>query len=142
MLYAVNRWENKDKLESFLARSEVTVVNRYTESNLAYGVANGLPLDWLAGLEDGLPKTDLVLVLDAPPSVLYGRRTTGKDSYERSFAIQTKAREAYKGLATKFGWKVIDASGSIQSTHLLVTAAVGRLLSSSGLLAGRGTAEQ
>jgi dTMP kinase len=129
MLYAVNRWEDKSKLESLLAKADVTVVDRYTESNLAYGVANSLPLDWLSNLEAGLPKPDLVLVLDAPPHALYGRRLSGKDSYERSLAIQAKTREVYKELAAKFGWKMIDASGGVQAVHSLVTAVVGELLS-------------
>lgn len=139
MLYAVNRWQDKSKLESLLAKADVTVVDRYTESNLAYGVANGLPLDWLSNLEAGLPKADLVLVLDAPPHELYGRRLSGKDEYERSLAIQAKTREAYKALAAKFGWKMIDASGSIQGVHSLVTAAVGKLLSAKRHRAGQGT---
>ena len=41
------------------------IVNRYTESNLAYGIANGLASGWLAGLEKGLPAANLVMVLDA-----------------------------------------------------------------------------
>jgi dTMP kinase len=138
MLYAVNRWENRSKLESLLAKSDVTVVDRYTESNFAYGVANGLPLGWLSNLEAGLPKTDLVIVLDAPPHALYDRRLSGKDRYERSLVIQRRAREAYKALAPKFGWQVIDATGNIQSVHRLVTAAVSELLSTEGLPAGEG----
>ncbi|MDG7015794.1 MAG: dTMP kinase [Nitrososphaerota archaeon] len=137
MLFAVNRWENRGRLESLLEESDVTVVDRYTESNLAYGVANGLPLGWLSSLETGLPKADLVLILDAPPHALYGRRPSGKDKYERSFSIQTKAREAYKALAPKFGWKVIDASGSIQRVHESVTSEVGELLSARRLLKGQ-----
>ena len=127
MLYAVNRWEAKDRLESLLSARDVVVVDRYSESNFAYGVANGLPLKWLSNLEEGLPRTDVVLVLDAAPRALYGRRS-GKDRYERNLTIQRKAREAYRALAPKFGWKVIDASGDIESVHRLMAAAVSRFL--------------
>lgn len=142
MLFAVNRWENKGTLESLLAKSDITVVDRYTESNLAYGVANGLSLDWLSNLEAGLPRTDLVLVLDAPPHTLYGRRRSGKDRYERSSAIQRKARKAYKALAPEFGWKVISASGGIQDVHRLVITAVSELLSAKMLMTSQDDARR
>lgn len=140
MLFAANRWESKAKVEALLRSSDISIVNRYTESNLAYGIANGLSLDWLSNLEVGLPKTDAVLVLDAPPSALFNRRASAKDRYEMNAKIQEDAREAYKELAPKFGWKLIDASGSIQDTHRSVTAAVAGLVQSGGAVKVRGKA--
>lgn len=128
ILFAANRWEDKRKLESMLAKNRVVLVDRYSESNLAYGVANGLRLDWLRSLEDGLPRTDLVLVLDAPPSLLHGRRSKSKDSYERSSDVQEKARQAYERLASRFGWKIIDASQSVERVHQALTSAVANLI--------------
>ena len=128
MLLAANRWENKAKLESMLAQNQVVVVDRYSESNLAYGVANGLRLGWLQNLEAGLPKTDLVLVLDAPPSALHGRRPESKDPYERSSDVQERAREAYRRLSSRFGWKMIDASQSVQGVHQSLASAVAKLV--------------
>jgi len=129
MLFAANRWENKGRVESTLKKFQVMIVNRYTESNFAYGIANGLNLDWLANLEVGLPKTDLVIILDAPPFVLHQRKNSTKDRYERSIRIQEKARKAYEELAPRFGWKIVDASKSIESTHRLVAAEVSQLIS-------------
>ena len=128
MLLAANRWEDKGKVESMLAENQVVVVDRYSESNLAYGVANGLRLGWLQSLEAGLPKTDLVLVLDAPPSALHGRRPESKDPYERSSDVQENARQAYRRLARRFGWKIIDASQGVQKVHQSLTSAVTKLI--------------
>jgi dTMP kinase len=133
ILFAANRWEKKRTIESLLRRSEVVIVNRYTESNLAYGVANGLPLEWLMGLEIGLPKTDMVLILDAPVTTLYDRRNTRKDMYESDRTLQEKARNAYLNLGQRFGWKVINATEGIQDTNRLVIDAMSTLLSSRGL---------
>jgi dTMP kinase len=130
ILFAANRWERRRTIETMLGRAELVIVNRYTESNLAYGVANGLPLDWLVGLEAGLPKTDLVLVLEAPVTALYNRRNTKKDVYESDRDLQEKARNAYVDLGQRFGWVTINAAGSIQDTSRLVTEAVSNLLSS------------
>ncbi|HKT21356.1 MAG TPA: dTMP kinase, partial [Nitrososphaerales archaeon] len=74
LLYAANRWETKAEIEKVLSRTDVTIVDRYSGSNFAYGISNGLQLDWLMVLESGLPEPDLTLVLDAPPVNLAPRR--------------------------------------------------------------------
>lgn len=128
MLYSANRWEAKQKLEALLTRTDALIVNRYIGSNLAYGLSSGLELEWLLHLEEGLPKPDLVLVLDSPPAKLVPRRGRDKDSYERDAALQEKARSAYLSLAGKFGWSVIDATGSIGDASASVRAAVSKAL--------------
>ena len=131
MLYAANRWEAKAELEGILSRTDVAIVDRYSGSNLAYGISNGLQLDWLTNLESGLPAPDLTLVLDASPADLSPRRGT-KDSYERNLDLQAKARKAYIDLAAKFGWIVVDANGGIDDTAESVRAAVARALEARG----------
>lgn len=49
-------------------------MNRYYHSNLIYGLANGLKQSWLENLDVGLPKADLVILLDV----------TQKESFSRS----------------------------------------------------------
>jgi dTMP kinase len=128
MLYAVNRWEKKTEIESLLAQSDVLIVNRYYPSNFAYGIANGLKLEWLANLEEGLPKAQLVLVLDAPASELFSRRRRAKDRNERDVAFQEKVRRAYRDLSKQLGWEVIDATVGIPKTSEAVVSAVSRAL--------------
>ena len=132
ILYAANRWEKKGELEATLARTDAIIVNRYTGSNLAYGISNGLPLEWLVNLEVGLPKPDLVLVLDAPPAALQPRRGFNKDTYERNLGLQERARKAYLELAEDLGWKVIDATRGIQGTSNAVRSAVSVALAARG----------
>jgi len=132
ILFAANRWEKKDELDSILARTNVVIVNRYSESNFAYGVANGLKLQWLVNLEAGLPKPDAVIVLDAPPAVLHSRRGPNKDEYERNIGLQEKTREAYLKLAGDFGWKVVDATGGINATSQALIRTVSDSLKAAG----------
>jgi dTMP kinase len=114
LLFAANRWERSEEIKTRLQDGETLVVNRYTESNLAYGRANGLDISWLANLEKGLPSADLVIVLDAPPKSLGSRRpSSSKDAYERSSALQRGAQKAYRELARKRGWKLIGADASV-----------------------------
>jgi dTMP kinase len=131
MLYAANRWETKAELEGVLSTTDVTIIDRYSGSNFAYGISSGLQLDWLMSLESGLPEPDLTLVLDAPPANLAPRRGT-KDSYERNMSLQSKAREAYLDLAARFGWTLVDANHGINETANLVRDAVVKALRATG----------
>jgi dTMP kinase len=125
LLFAANRWEKSEQIKSHLDRGETIIVDRYTESNLAYGKANGLELDWLACLEKGLPAANLVIVLDASPYALSSRRPrSSKDAYEKSLLLQSKAQEAYRELAHRYGWKLIDAAKPVGDVRVEVIGAV------------------
>lgn len=128
MLYSANRWEKRAELESVLSRADVTLVDRYIGSNLAYGVSSGLDLDWLKTLEMGLPHPDTTIVLDAPAAKLIPRRVNRKDSYENNFRLQQKAREAYLELAPKFGWTIINANKGIEETSKSIAITVSKVL--------------
>jgi dTMP kinase len=129
LLFAANRWEKSELISSSLRAGDTIVVNRYTASNLAYGKANGLDTDWLADLEKGLPRADLVIVLDASPQSLSSRRPgSSKDAYERSSALQGKAQKAYRELARKRGWKIIDAGGPVGDVQAAVLETVRQAL--------------
>lgn len=125
ILFAANRWEKLQNIKSSLLAGEAIVVNRYTDSNLAYGKANGLDTSWLASLEDGLPKANLVIVLDASPRSLSSRRPgKSKDLYEKSSSLQDKAQKAYRELARKHGWCLIDADGPVRDVQASVVKMV------------------
>jgi dTMP kinase len=131
MLYAANRWETKAQLEGALSSADVTIVDRYSGSNLAYGVSSGLRLDWLLSLESGLTEPDLTLVLDAPVAITAPRRGA-KDSYESNTDLQERARAAYLSIAKKLGWTVVDASRNIDETAVAIRAAVSKALHTRG----------
>jgi dTMP kinase len=118
LLFAANRWEKSEEIRSHIQSGKTIIVNRYTESNLAYGLANGLDIEWLTNLEKGLPKTNLVIVLDAAPQSLKSRRTgSSKDAYEKNSALQNKAQKAYRELARENGWRLVDADASVEEVQ-------------------------
>ena len=129
MLFAANRWEKREAIEKYLSQGNTLIIDRYTESNLAYGVANGLPLDWLISLEEGLPRTSLVIVLDAPTTKIFNRRTHRKDKYEEDLTLQERAKTIYLELAKRFGWVVIDGGEESQTVHMSVVKTVSKHLS-------------
>jgi len=82
-LLAANRWEKLQELKSAHEHNSVLVINRYYQSNLVYGVVNGMPLSWLEGLDAGLPKADLVIVLDISQKESFSRKTANRDKFEK-----------------------------------------------------------
>ena len=125
MLFAANRWEKAPLISNHKLTKDVIIVNRYSESNIVYGTANGLSLEWLIGLEEGLPKTDLVIVLDADPAGLLRSHRLGLgDSFEKNSKLQEKAQKLYRELAPRFGWKIVDASKDIETVNAAVVKMV------------------
>ncbi len=108
LLYAANKWELADTLRRELSRGKSLIVNRYTSSNLAYGIAHGLPLEWLLNLEDGLPTPDIVLILDISPSISFRRKRRYRDRHESDRCYLVKVRNSYKRLAKKYKWQIVN----------------------------------
>jgi dTMP kinase len=117
LLYAANRWEKAGQIASQLRAGRDVVINRYSPSNLAYGVAHGLKLDLLNSLERDLPEPDLVLVLDIDPRTSYERKKRFRDVHEGSFAYLSKVRRTYLRLAPRYHWRVLDGERESRFVH-------------------------
>jgi len=108
LLYAANKYERASNIKAGIQRGRYIIINRYTASNLAYGMAHGLPLEWLISLEKGLPKPDLVLILDVSPGISFSRKERARDVHEENLKYLTAVRRAYLLLAGKYGWNVLQ----------------------------------
>lgn len=116
-LLSANRWEKARDIQKFNSKKSVLIMNRYYESNFVYGLVNGLSLKWLQNLDAGLPKSDLVIVLDVSQKESFERKKTRRDLFEKNKAFSLKISKTYRMLSKKFGWKVIDASGPKNMVH-------------------------
>ena len=116
-LYAANRWEKLEEIKKSTVKNSVLIMNRYYHSNLVYGVANGLKEKWLQKLEEGLPRADLVIVLDISQTKSFSRKKSKRDKFEKNKDFSKKISQIYRRLAKKHKWKLIDASGTKQETH-------------------------
>jgi dTMP kinase len=114
-----------------LAKGEVVVCDRFTPSSLVYqGVGRGLGVDevdrvcrWAAG---GV-EPDIVIVLDVSDAVAAVRRPERRDRMERAGEeFHATVRAAYRELAARFGWVVVDGAGTPEEVHERVWSAVGR----------------
>lgn len=116
-LLAANRWEKVDQIRKSHEKNSVLIMNRYYQSNLVYGVVNGLDLKWLEGLDQGLPKADLVIVLDVSQNESFKRKKVNRDKFEKDTKFLKNISKTYKTLAKKYGWHVVDASKPRHDVH-------------------------
>lgn len=117
MLLSVNRWEKKREMERMLGERDILILNRYHQSNLVYGVASGLELEWLEALDSGLPKADLVIVLDVIPDVALGRVESKADLFEKDREMMKRVSGLYRDLAGRYGWILVNGDRSRDEVH-------------------------
>ena len=114
-LLAANRWEVEGDIRQ--AKHDVLVMNRYTQSNLVYGMVNGMSSEWLANLDDGMPNADVVILLDILAEESFKRKGSGRDSFESDMVFLERVRETYLRMAERLGWHVVDAAREISDVH-------------------------
>ena len=116
-LLAANRWEKAAEIKKAQEKNSVVIMNRYRESNLVYGLANGLKIDWLEKLDEGLPKSDLVIILDVQQKESFARKKQNRDKFEKDKQFYSKISQGYKRLAKKKRWRIVNASQSKTEVH-------------------------
>jgi dTMP kinase len=116
LLFSANRWEKKKEIESMVDNGTIVILNRYWQSNLIYGAANGMDTSWLLKLDKGLPEEDLVVVILINPS-LSTKRAETQDIFESDPQLAARAYKNYLRFAKQLGWKVIDGSKSKEQVH-------------------------
>src|SRR2546428_3726986 len=81
MLYSLNRWENMETINNALKKNDFVICNRYTPSNLAYGEARGLRVQWLGDRHPGLPEARRAVepLVALPPPVPGTDRPPGRE---------------------------------------------------------------
>jgi dTMP kinase len=117
LLFSANRWEKKKEIESMVENGTIVIMNRYWQSNLIYGVSNGMDATWLQKLDKGLPREDLVIVILVDPSVSKDRAQHVLDAFEGDAKLAEAAYKNYQKFARKLKWKVIDGAESKEKVH-------------------------
>jgi dTMP kinase len=116
-LLAANRWERSKDIKEALSKNYVVIMNRYYQSNLVYGKVNGLDLKWLENLDRGLPKENMVILLDVKISDSFSRKKQRRDKFEKDKTFAIKIADTYRKLAKKYGWYVVNASQNKGQVH-------------------------
>lgn len=132
ILYAINRFQQKDKILTWLKEGRIVILNRYVTANQIHQAAHFKTrkernqfVKWIAELEYdvfGLPKPDLVIIINMPVEVAYKliQKKTPKqrkyvagskgDLLESDLEHQREAlQQALRVLKSSKVWKKIDA---------------------------------
>ena len=120
--YAVDRFASFQSWKDFYAGNGVILADRYVGSNMAHQSAKIRRkadrekfLNWLDNFEYKrlqLPRPDLTIFLDMPPKIaaMLRRERGREDIHESDAAYMIKSYNAYKEIAEKFEWKIVNCS--------------------------------
>ncbi len=147
LIYACDRWETKQQLQSWLSVGNWIVPDRYMTSNLGHqlGKLNSKEekdkfIKWEENLEYktfGIPKPDLVIYLDMPLKFikkLLKKRNEKKDGHEANIEHLKSAQQAYRYCLKKFpNWVEVncvkyDQLLSPEEIHKMIWARIRRTL--------------
>ncbi|MBI9116014.1 dTMP kinase [Sanguibacter suaedae] len=141
LLYAADRAHHVASLvRPALERGDVVITDRYLDSSVAYQAGGRtLSVDEVENLSlwatDGL-LPDATVLLDLDPTVGASRLTAAPDRLERAGdEFHRRTRQAYLDRAAQdpARWVVLDASGTVDSIHAAVCAAVAERLGLTGV---------
>ena len=118
-LLSANRWEKLEEIRS-AENDGIVIMNRYYQSNIVYGLANRLKESWLENLDAGLPKANIVFLLDISQRESFQRQQHFRDKFEKDAKFLTKISNLYLKLAKRYCWKIIDATKSKDEIHKLI----------------------
>lgn len=113
-----------------LAAGRTVVTDRFTHSSLAYqGYGRGLPLDEVRFLSEWATAglwPDAVILLDLPAAEAERRRGRPDRFESESPEFHRRVEEGFRSLAAAdpARWRVVDASGSIESVAARVWSAL------------------
>ncbi|MEE9282908.1 MAG: dTMP kinase [Nitrososphaerales archaeon] len=126
LLLSANRWEMRSQIEESLLLDMFLICNRYYESNIVYGMANGLEESWLKNLDKGLPKADLTILINIPASESRKRKTRDRDIHENNLGLLAKVSSLYQRIARESGWDIVDGTGDVGQISLKIWESVRR----------------
>lgn len=131
-LLELDRYDFLETLGSF-QNYDFLIFDRFTLSNLAFGMAKGIDINWIKEMQKRLPTPDLTFVLDITAETSYKRKSKScnlqeLDKHELDSSLLNRARMAYLVLAKKLSKTdgedqliyVIDANGNPAEVHEMV----------------------
>ena len=110
VLFTLNRYEEKPVIERLIGDGSIVVMNRYYQSNIISGLADGITRhEWLESLDREMPQANLIIILDISVEESMSRNPN-PDVNEQDKNYLRKVRSYFIKYADTYGWKIVDAS--------------------------------
>lgn len=116
LLFTLNRWEAKTKMEKLIRGGTTLIIDRYSYSGVAFSAAKGLDYEWCRAPEAGLLKPDLVCFLTLSPEAIARRGGFGDERYEIP-EFQKDVLKMYNRMEDTT-WKIVDADKPVDALNL------------------------
>ena len=109
VLFTLNRYEEKPVIERLIGEGSIVVMNRYYQSNIIYGLADGITRhEWLESLDREMPQANLIIILDISVEESMSRNPN-PDVNEQDKNYLRKVRSYFIKYADAYGWKIVNA---------------------------------
>ncbi|MBI5754078.1 hypothetical protein HZA40_02980 [Candidatus Peregrinibacteria bacterium] len=111
--FILNRYQFEPELKRLLAEGYVVVAEDYVGTGIAWGTTKGLSQEWLEEANKFLLKEDLAIFIDGErdPRVIEKIHL-----HEQNPELMMKCAEVLKGMAKKYGWKVVRRKETKEET--------------------------
>ena len=132
LLYAADRYDQSDKINSWLSEGKDVICDRYFYSNIAYQ-GTRMPIDWLITLDSKLPKPDCVIYLDISISEIRKRKNP-EDKHEKDISYLENVKSIYDRIISDelhvddVKWHKINAMKPVSEVHEDVMSVVSKCM--------------
>lgn len=138
LMFAARREHIAQVILPALSRGDVVISDRFTDATYAYqGGGRGVSLTKIEQLETWVQhdlQPDFTLLFDVPLEIAAARLAKGRDALDKfeqesmDFFVRTRAAYLARAAANPHRIAVIDSTGSIDETRILVATAIEQFL--------------
>jgi len=119
MLYEVDRMDFRNTVKHLGEQKyDFLILDRYTHSNIAYGMANNIDYDWLKNLQRYIREPDITFLLNISVEESVKRRSERQDIFEKDLDFLKRVTVAYTLLAEKDSNIISIQAGGLTSKQL------------------------
>lgn len=116
MWMAINRYQAEQPLIEQLEKT-IVVSEDYTGGGIAWGVANGSPMEWMEQINGYLRKEDFAILLDGER---FSGATEAGHIHETNEPLIQRCREVFQELARRYQWPIVSANGTMDSVQAAI----------------------
>lgn len=115
--FVLNRYQYQPEIERKLAEGKTLIVEDYIGTGVAWGVAKGLPLDWMESINKHLLREDFAIYMSGHRNL---QAKEAKHIHEQDDELAERCRQIHEELAEKYGWIRVELQEEITDTAKLM----------------------